>query len=129
MGRRQKKNIYEAGHKQKRLVIGFRKLNHKTTDLRDAGMRVSQEKSKFFKKSVEYLGFTVCRRGIQSSPDKIKAIKDFPAPKTLFALSSFLGLEHYYSCFISGFANIARPLTDISCIVLRILTFTQTTSH
>lgn len=79
--------------------------------LRD--MRVSQEKSKFFKKSVEYLGFTVCRGGIQTSADKVQAIKDFQPPKTLFSIRSFLGLASYYRCFIAGFASIARPLTEI----------------
>jgi len=37
--------------------------------LYDAGMRISQEKSKFFKKAVEYLGFVVTRGGLQTSPD------------------------------------------------------------
>jgi len=83
------------------------------SSLQTAGMRVPQEKSKFFKKSVEYLGFTVLSGGIQTSPSKVQAIKDLKPPKTLFSLKSFLGLASYYRCFIKGFANIARPLTDI----------------
>jgi len=78
-----------------------------------AGMRVSQEKSKFFKKSVEYLGFIVSEGGLRTSPEKVKAIKEFPLPKTLFDLRSFLGLASYYRCFIKGFASIAGPLTGI----------------
>ncbi|KAH8278184.1 hypothetical protein KR018_002706, partial [Drosophila ironensis] len=69
-------------------------------------MRVSQEKSKFFKKSVEYLGFIVSQGGLRTSPEKVKAIKDFPEPKTLFDLRSFLGLASYY--------RYGRPITMIS---------------
>jgi len=40
------------------------------TKLLETGMRVSQEKSKFFKKNVEYLGFIVSQGGLRTSPEK-----------------------------------------------------------
>lgn len=81
--------------------------------LLEANMRVSFEKSNFFKSEVEYLGFVVSREGIKTAPSKICAIQNFPEPTTLFALRSFLGLANYYRCFIKDFAKIAKPLTDI----------------
>lgn len=80
--------------------------------LLDANMRVSIEKSNFFKSEVEYLGFVVSKEGIKTAPSKISAIQNFPEPTTLFALRSFLGLANYYRCFIRDFAKIAKPLTD-----------------
>jgi len=50
------------------------------TRLLETGMRVSQEKSKFIKKNVEYLGFIVCHGGLRTSPEKVKAIRQFPPP-------------------------------------------------
>lgn len=76
-------------------------------------MRVSQEKSKLFKKSVEYLGLIVSSAGLRTLPEKVKAIGDFLPPGTLYNLRSLLGLCSYYMCFIQGFATIARPLTEI----------------
>jgi len=67
--------------------------------LLDADMRVSQEKSN--------------QGGLRNSPEKVKAMKQFPVPKTLFELISFLRLASYYRCFIKDFATIARPLTNI----------------
>lgn len=48
---------------------------------------MSEQKSQFFKESVEFLGFT----GVLTSPDKVKAIRDFKHPSNLLQLRSFLG--------------------------------------
>ena len=81
--------------------------------LYEANMRVSREKSHFFKESVEYLGFLVSRGGIKTCPNKVKAIHSYEQPTTLFNVRSFLGLASYYRCFIKDFASIAKPISDI----------------
>ncbi|KAH8292624.1 hypothetical protein KR054_012132 [Drosophila jambulina] len=81
--------------------------------LYDANMRISAEKSRFFKKSVSSLGFIVTNNGAATDPEKVKAIKEFPEPKNVFEVRSFLGLASYYRCFIKDFASIARPISDI----------------
>uniref|UniRef100_W8BY62 RNA-directed DNA polymerase n=1 Tax=Ceratitis capitata TaxID=7213 RepID=W8BY62_CERCA len=77
----------------------------------EAGMRVSLQKSKFFKKEVEFLGFVVSAKGISTCRDKIKAIANYQEPKSLRALRSFLGLSGYYRRFIKDYAHISKPLT------------------
>ncbi|XP_073049520.1 uncharacterized mitochondrial protein AtMg00860-like [Primulina eburnea] len=42
---------------------------------------------------------------------KVEAIKDWPQPKTVTEVSSFLGLDGYYRKFVEGFSSIAIPLT------------------
>lgn len=83
------------------------------SELFRSNMRVSVEKSEFFRSSVEYLGFIVSREGIRTCPDKIEAIINFPEPETLFSVRSFLGLASYYRRFVNGFAVIAKPLSEI----------------
>lgn len=79
--------------------------------LEKSGMRVSKEKSKFFRTEVEFLGFVVSQNGIKTSPDKVNDILNYKLPTTLRALRSFLGLSGYYRRFIKNYADIVKPLT------------------
>jgi len=79
--------------------------------LQEANMRVSVEKSRIFKKSVSFLGFIVTSKCATTDPEKVKAINEFPEPKKVFEVGSFLGLASYYRCFVKDFAVIARPIS------------------
>ena len=57
------------------------------------------------------MGHTVRELGSSPSPNKTKAIKEFPRPRTLRDLRSFLGLSGYYRQYIPRYAHIAQPLT------------------
>ena len=46
-------------------------------------------------------------------PGKIQAILDWPTPKSVKDIRSFLGLAGYYRRFIEGFSKIAKALTDL----------------
>ena len=63
---------------------------------------------------MEYLGFEVSPRGIQASPGKVRAIIDWPRPKGVHDVKSFLGLASYYKRFVRGFSEMARPLTALT---------------
>ena len=38
---------------------------------------------------------------------KVKAIKEWPTPKTVKGVHSFLGLANFYQRFIEGYAQVA----------------------
>ena len=41
---------------------------------------------------IEYLGHLISERGIEPMPDKLTAIKEMPAPRSLKEIKQFLGL-------------------------------------
>ncbi|XP_037774414.1 uncharacterized mitochondrial protein AtMg00860-like [Penaeus monodon] len=65
-------------------------------------------------REVDFLGHVVSQEGIKEQPQKIKAIRDFPRPKTLRELQSFLGLANYYCKFLENFSKMARPLYELT---------------
>ena len=71
-------------------------------------------KCEFLKDKVDYLGFEVSKDGIHASPEKVKAVLDWPRPQSVHDVRSFLGLASYYHKFIKGFLQVAKPLTDLT---------------
>ncbi len=64
--------------------------------------------------SVDYLG-VILEKGVTCmDPIKISGIADWPIPKTVKDVHSFLGFCNFYRAFIRGFANIARPLNQLT---------------
>ena len=82
--------------------------------LREAKLYGRLHKCEFLKDQVEYLGFEVSPRGVQASPGKVRAIIDWPRPKGVHDVRSFLGLASYYRRFVRGFSEMARPLTALT---------------
>ena len=78
--------------------------------LHDAGLRLKLAKCRFASSKVVYLGFVVAREGISPDPQKVAAVRDFPRPRDVRTLCSFLGLASYYRRFMAGFSVVANPL-------------------
>ena len=80
--------------------------------LKDAGLKLKPSKCLLFQRSIKYLGHIVSSEGIATDPDKIAAVQQWPVPKSVKELQSFLGFVGYYRKFIKNFSKIARPLTS-----------------
>ena len=82
--------------------------------LRQAGLKLSCKKCQLFQKEAKYLGHIVSENGVETDPEKIKSIKEWPIPSNKKQLKSFLGLCAYYRRFIEGFSSIAKPLYSLT---------------
>jgi hypothetical protein len=45
---------------------------------------------------------------------KVQTIHDWPEPKKVKDIQSFLGFANFYRCFISDYSNIVIPLTQLT---------------
>jgi len=82
--------------------------------VRAANLKLNIEKCYFFKKRINFLGYIISDKGLEADPKKVEKIRDFPIPKTLKQVRSFIGIASYYRRFINGFAAIARPLHNLT---------------
>lgn len=77
----------------------------------DNGLKVSRRKCSFLQNEVEYLGHVISGSGVSTNPEKIRAVKEAPAPTNVEELRSFLGLVNFYARFVPDLATAAKPLT------------------
>jgi hypothetical protein len=47
-------------------------------------------------------------------PAKVKAVLDWPIPKTVTEIQEFMGFANFYRRFIKGYSGIATPLTNFT---------------
>ncbi len=81
--------------------------------LSQANLKVKFSKTQLFCTEIEYLGFLVGRDGVKVNPRKVAAIANFPAPKNVKGVQSFLGLVNYFRVFVVNFSERARPLYEL----------------
>ncbi|MBW0585286.1 hypothetical protein O181_125001 [Austropuccinia psidii MF-1] len=62
--------------------------------------------------SVEYFGYAVSSEGLKMDQAKFQQILNWPPPRNLKALQSFLGFANFYHCFIKNCSQKISPLTS-----------------
>ncbi|XP_073152839.1 uncharacterized protein [Henckelia pumila] len=82
--------------------------------LRENELYAKFKKCEFWIKSVTFLGHIISKDGVSVDSKKVEAVMDWPRPKTVTEVRSFLGLAGYYRKFVEGFSSIAIPLTKLT---------------
>ena len=60
------------------------------------------------------MGFLVSKSGIGMDPAKVAAILEWPTPKTVKEVQSFLGFASFYRKFIVHYSSLTPPLTSLT---------------
>nr|KYP69622.1 Retrovirus-related Pol polyprotein from transposon 17.6 [Cajanus cajan] len=71
------------------------------------------EKCTFCVDSIVFLGFIISKKGVHVDPEKIKAIQEWPTPKSVGDIRSFHGLASFYRRFAPNFSTLASPLNEL----------------
>jgi len=91
-----------------------KKLRNNFERLDQANFKIQPEERVFATDTAEYLGHICTPRGIRPDPKKVKAIEEYPAPKTVKDIRSFIGLAGYYRRHVLNFDKLAQPLTNLT---------------
>lgn len=78
--------------------------------LRDFGFRINFQKCVFGKEELEFLEHMISEHGCRPTPEKVKAVVEFPKPKTIVELRRFLGIVNFYRRNLPGATIVQEPL-------------------
>ena len=81
--------------------------------LHKTGLYAKAEKCEFHSESVKYLGYILSPSGLTMSDDKVKIIQDWPEPKKVKDIQSFLCFANFYCWFIFNYLDVVIPLTRL----------------
>lgn len=81
--------------------------------LQNNGLTINLDKCSFFQNNITFLGYDISENGVRPSSKKLKAIEEFPTPKTVHQVRQFLGLINYFRKFIKNCAVLCSPLTKL----------------
>ena len=82
--------------------------------LRKHGLYARADKCEFHSDTVEYLGYILSPQGLTMSPSKVQDILDWPTPRKVKDVQSFLGFANFYRRFIHAYSDIVVPLTRLT---------------
>src|SRR6201981_3166474 len=71
-------------------------------------------KCEFHTNTMEYLGYILSPSGLSMCVEKIKSIQDWPEPRKVKDIQSFLGFANFSHRFIHEYSKIVIPLTCLT---------------
>jgi hypothetical protein len=78
--------------------------------LQKASLKLKPSKCSFRQRRVSFLDYEISESGVQTDPQKIAAVVNWPVPKKLREVRGFLSLCGYYRRFVESFSKVAAPL-------------------
>ena len=82
--------------------------------LRKYALYASRKKCRFFTNETEYLGYVINGAGVAMDKSRVATIEEWPVPKDLKEVQTFLGFANFYRRFIRGYSKIVGPLTSLT---------------
>ena len=82
--------------------------------IENSGLKLRAEKCELFQPSVNFLGHTLSNEEVTPCPDNIVKIIQWKWPRTVKQVKSLLGMGSVYRRFIRGYADMVKPLTELT---------------
>jgi len=82
--------------------------------LQKANLKLKPEKCRLFQRKIHFLGHVVSAAGVEPDQSKVQTVLEWPTPRTLTEVRAFVALASYYRRHIAKFADIAKPLHELT---------------
>ncbi|THH21377.1 hypothetical protein EUX98_g8392 [Antrodiella citrinella] len=82
--------------------------------LRKNSLYCKLSKCEFDVTTTEYLGYILSPEGLRMSSEKVQVIQDWPIPRKVKDVQSFLGFCNFYRRFIPSYSDLTIPLTRLT---------------
>src|SRR5215469_2061728 len=82
--------------------------------MRENGLYANPKNCVFHAQTVDFLGYVVSPEGLSRHTEKTRVIADWPTPRNVNAVQSFLGFANFYRRFILHYSQITKPLTNLT---------------
>ena len=76
-------------------------------------MYAKLSKCDFYGDRIKYFSHIISEEGIYVDPEKIEAIMNWPTPRNVTDVRTFMGLAGHYRRFIEGFSRVSHPNTSL----------------
>jgi len=82
--------------------------------LKKHGLYCKASKCEFSTNSTEFLGYICTPEGLKMDESKVQTIRDWPQPRNVRDIQSFLGFANFYRRFIHNYSELVIPLTRLT---------------
>jgi len=82
--------------------------------LRENRLYTSSTKCVFHQDRIKFLGFVLGVDGLRIDESKTQTIQNWPTPRRVKDVQSFLGFVNFYRRFINNYTEITSPLTRLT---------------
>jgi hypothetical protein len=87
------------------------RLEHVLERFDKSNLQLHPQKCTIARPQVNYLEYVLSQDGISASPDKVKAVRNYPTPTNVKDVRAFLGLASFYRRLVPEFAKLSKHLT------------------
>ena len=84
--------------------------------LKEAGIKIKPAKTTIATEEIEFLGILYKKNKLHIPEARVKAFMEYPKPKTPKQVKSFVCAMSYYRRFLHKFADMAKPLMDLTLV-------------
>lgn len=73
-----------------------------------------RKKCDFMKARIKFVGHVVSKEGLETDPDKVEKVVNWPRPDNVTKVREFIGFSQFHRKFIPNFSSVTAPLTELT---------------